>query len=112
MGEIEVARTKISGWKIKNADGATGAKASNLGEPKVDGLISAMEMERITSVVNEKAPNAKLIFGSGDGLDLANPTTYVGGKVGDRITDIWDVQKAIRQASEPAPNLGTQGGVA
>lgn len=122
MGEIEVARTKISGWKIKNANGATGAKASNLGEPKVDGLISAMEMERITSVVNEKAPNAKLIFGSGDGLDLANPTTYVGGKVGDRITDIWgqrvreqlleDVQKAIRQASEPAPNLGTQGGVA
>lgn len=122
MGEIEVARTKISGWKIKNAKGATGAKASDVGEAKVDGLISAMEMERITSVVGEKAPNAKLIFGSEDGLDLANPTTYAGGKAGDRITDIWgqrvreqlltDVRTEIRRASEPAPNLGTQGGVA
>lgn len=122
MGEIEVARTKISKWKIRNANGATSSGASDVGVAEVDGLISAMEMERITSVVGEKAPNAKLIFGSEDGLDLANPTTYSGGKAGDRITDIWgqrvrkklleDVQQEIRRASEPAPNLGLEGGVA
>ena len=85
---------------------------SALGEEKIDGLISAMEMERITSLVAEKAPNAKLIFGSYDGLDLGDPSKYDGGKTGDRITDIWgarvrkqlleDVQRQIKYAAAPS----------
>ena len=112
MGEIEVARAKISGWKTKNAQADNKEnRSSALGEPKIDGLISAMEMERITSLVAEKAPNAKLIFGSPDGLDVRDPTKYDGGKAGDSITDIWgarvrkqlleDVQREIRYASAP-----------
>ena len=87
---------------------------SALGETQIDGLISAMEMEKITSLVAEKAPNAKVIFGSYDGLDLGDPSKYDGGKAGDRITDIWgarvrkklleDVQRQIRNASAP-PSL-------
>lgn len=113
MGEIEVARAKISGWKTKNAQADNSRnRMSALGEEKIDGLISAMEMERITSLVAEKAPNAKLIFGSYDGLDLGDPSKYDGGKAGDRITDIWgarvrkqlleDVQRQIRYAAAPS----------
>ena len=113
MGEIEVARAKISGWKTKNAQADNSRnRMSALGEEKIDGLISAMEMERITSLVAEKAPNAKLIFGSYDGLDLGDPSKYDGGKTGDRITDIWgarvrkqlleDVQRQIKYAAAPS----------
>jgi hypothetical protein len=113
MGEIEVARAKISGWKTKNAQADNSRnRMSVLGEAKIDGLISAMEMERITSLVAEKAPNAKVIFGSYNGLDLGDPTKYDGGKAGDRITDIWgervrkqlleDVQRQIRYAAAPS----------
>jgi len=113
MGEIEVARAKISGWKTQNAQGNKGRnQVSGLsGEKQLDGLITAIEMERITSLVAEKAPNAKVIFGSADGRDMANPTQYKGGKVGDRITDIWgervrkklleDVKGEIQRASQP-----------
>ena len=113
MGEIEVARAKISGWKTKNAQADNSKnRASALGESKIDGLISAMEMERITLLVGEKAPSAKVIFGSPDGRDLSDPTKYDGGKAGDSITDIWgarvrkqlleDVQREIRYASAPS----------
>jgi hypothetical protein len=114
MGEIEVARAKISGWKVTNAqpDNTKNQASAMRDELKLNGLISAMEMERITSLVAEKAPNAKVIFGSYDGLDLGDPTKYDGGKAGDRITDIWgarvrkqlleDVQQQIRWASAPS----------
>ena len=114
MGEIEVARAKISGWKVTNAqpDNSKNQASAMRDELKLNGLISAMEMERITSLVAEKAPNAKVIFGSYDGLDLGDPTKYDGGKAGDRITDIWgarvrkqlleDVQQQIRWASAPS----------
>ena len=114
MGEIEVARAKISGWKVTNAqpDNSKNQASAMRDELKLNGLISAMEMERITSLVAEKAPNAKVIFGSYDGLDLGDPSKYDGGKAGDRITDIWgarvrkqlleDVQQQIRWASAPS----------
>jgi hypothetical protein len=113
MGEIEVARAKIAGWKIKNAEGNQGKNQASAMESELslNGLISAMEMERITALVAEKAPHARLIFGSANGLDLSDPTKYAGGKAGDRITDIWgermrvqllkDVQREIQWASQP-----------
>jgi hypothetical protein len=113
MGEIEVARAKIAGWKTKNAEGNQGKNQASAMESELslNGLISAMEMERITALVAEKAPHAKVIFGSPNGLDLSDPTKYAGGKTGDRITDIWaermrvqlleDVQREIRWASQP-----------
>lgn len=112
MGEIEVAREKISGWKTKNAQADNSKnRMSMLGEQKIDGLISAIEMEKIASLVAEKAPNARVIFGSSDGIDMADPTKYDGGKAGDRITDIWgervrkqlleDVQRQIQYAAAP-----------
>lgn len=112
MGEIEVARAKISGWKTKNAQADNSRnQMSALGETQIDGLISAMEMEKITALVAEKAPNTRVIFGSSDGIDMADPTKYDGGKAGDRITDIWgervrkqlleDVQRQIQYAAAP-----------
>jgi hypothetical protein len=113
MGEIEVARAKIAGWKTKNAEGNQGKNQASAMESELslNGLISAMEMERITALVAEKAPHAKVIFGSPNGLDLSDPTKYAGGKAGDLITDIWgermrvqllkDVQREIQWASQP-----------
>ena len=112
MGEIEVARAKISGWKTQNAEGNKGRnQASAIGNKELDGVIMAMEMERITSLVQEKAPHVKVIFGSYDGLDLGDPTKYNGGKAGDRIADIWggrlrtklleDTRREIEWASRP-----------
>ena len=113
MGEIEVARAKIAKWKTKNAEGNRGRNESSAmdDESSLNGLISAMEMERITTLVAEKAPHVKVIFGSPNGVDLSDPTKYAGGKAGDRITDIWgarvrvkllkDVQREIQQASQP-----------
>ena len=113
MGEIEVARAKIAGWKTKNAEGNQGKNQASAMESELslNGLISAMEMERISTLVAEKAPHAKVIFGSPNGLDLSDPTKYKGGKAGDLITDIWaermrvqllkDVQREIQWASQP-----------
>lgn len=112
MGEIEVARAKISGWKTKNAASDNGRnQASTILNKELDGVIMAMEMERITSLVNEKAPHIKVIFGSYDGLDLGDPSRYRGGKAGDRIADIWggrlrtklleDTRREIEFASRP-----------
>jgi hypothetical protein len=118
MGEIEVARAKIAGWKTKNAEGNQGKNQASAMESELslNGLISAMEMERITALVAEKAPNAKLIFGSPNGLDLSDPTKYAGGKAGDLITDIWaermrvqllkDVQREIQWAAAPPTPVG------
>ena len=118
MGEIEVARAKIAGWKTKNAEGNQGKNQASAMESELslNGLISAMEMERITTLVAEKAPHAKVIFGSPNGLDLSDPTKYKGGKAGDLITDIWaermrvqllkDVQREIQWASQPVASDG------
>jgi hypothetical protein len=118
MGEIEVARAKIAGWKTKNAEGNQGKNQASAMESELslNGLISAMEMERITTLVAEKAPHARLIFGSANGIDLSDPTKYAGGKAGDRITDIWgermrvqllkDVQREIQWAAAPPTPVG------
>ena len=112
MGEIEVARAKIAGWKVENAEGTKGrAAASAILSKELDGVIMAMEMERITALVKEKAPHIKVIFGSPNGLDKADPEKYNGGKAGDRIADIWgarlrtqllqDTRQQIEWASRP-----------
>ena len=116
MGEIEVARAKIASWKTKNAAPKSVKEFQAIGyNPNLDGLIGAMEMERITSLVAEKAPHAKVIFGSPDGLDLGDPTKYDGGKAGDRIVDIWgsrlrkklleETRQEIKYASSPSEQV-------
>jgi len=113
IGEIEVVRAKIASWKTKNAAPKSVKEFQAIGyNPNLDGLIGAMEMERISSLVAEKAPHAKVIFGSPDGLDLGDPTKYDGGKAGDRITDIWgsrlrkklleETRQEIKYASSPS----------
>ena len=116
MGEIEVVRAKIASWKTKNAAPKSVKEFQAIGyNPNLDGLIGAMEMERIASLVAEKAPHAKVIFGSPDGLDLGDPTKYDGGKAGDRIVDIWgsrlrkklleETRQEIKYASSPSEQV-------
>ena len=116
LGEIEVVRAKIASWKTKNALVSNSRNEFQaIGyNPTLDGVIGAMEMERITSLISEKAPHIKIVFGSPDGFDLGKPENYKGGKAGDRIVDIWggrlrkqlleETRREIEYASRPDSN--------
>jgi hypothetical protein len=115
QGEIELARVKIAKWAADNADGNPNKRpmASMTNFKQVDDLIMKMEQERLEALIKEKAPHVKVLFGSNQGANFADPEYYEGGKAGDRIVDIFggrlrkalleEVQRDIRFAAMPEP---------